>query len=793
MKIVRTFAGAVAVVALCLVTFPASANVAPEKDPNEEFRGELAAYFQNLAETSPTLLGKLADDPQTMADIAATIDGLSAEDLQEMRETFANTPNWQVVPEALYSSLSPEMRQRITEEGRAMAAKAADAGTFKTEVARLTTLAGMLPSDGEEGGGVDRASLDVLQQNLSQMHPLQVAGMKDQVAAYTDWQALSTQAMGALPPSVREGLDALATHGSLSADDIGQLEAFRNATVELLEAADALPEKLRAGLELDDLAEVVARLDKATPEMLFLLRDRIDIEAVEEATQAVEQLARAASLTPGKLEQLDLFRSEVAEAFWQGGEQYDPVQERLASLTPEHLFVLQEKLAGHPGWQQQMPTILVAMSDDQVAHQLAQLQDPGADKALMRELEQYRTEMTDQLAMLQSTHQETPSRADAALRVMREATPENLVLMHAVSTALPDGLPADVVADHLLLTNFFKLDLDCITGFGWVCDLIELAISGVTNAINAVRNTVNSIIDGIKNTVTDIWNGILNFPTTIKNALTDLFNLLLDVKIGGYSLRDLTDPAVLKQVLNLGADFWNNIPDIPQLPCPPDGFDIPLFGEVGEGATSAKYEQYKWLFDKLLGLIPDTEISLVVKIPAQIAYAGVEYLGVCLEAAAEARDEQATEEYRASVGQGFATSQSYQMSIINNQVGLFASISALSGQVSDQGTDLSDQIDNFMWFELRLKIEANLIENPASPIGLFQLPEVLGGYLELVRDIVVETIDAMSSAGESIKTADKHLGRGDDYYNQGEYKRAYKEYQKAYQAAVLIGGLGGGD
>ncbi|HEX3131936.1 MAG TPA: hypothetical protein VH394_31655, partial [Thermoanaerobaculia bacterium] len=59
------------------------------------------------------------------------------------------------------------------------------------------------------------------------------------------------------------------------------------------------------------------------------------------------------------------------------------------------------------------------------------------------------------------------------------------------------------------------------------------------------------------------------------------------------------------------------------------------------------------------------------------------------------------------------------------------------------------------------------------------------GYLDVVRDIVRDTIDDFLAAGEPVSsTAEKELSAGDVDLTAGRYKSAYSHFQKAYRAAV---------
>ncbi|HKQ60800.1 MAG TPA: hypothetical protein VJS92_05895, partial [Candidatus Polarisedimenticolaceae bacterium] len=75
-------------------------------------------------------------------------------------------------------------------------------------------------------------------------------------------------------------------------------------------------------------------------------------------------------------------------------------------------------------------------------------------------------------------------------------------------------------------------------------------------------------------------------------------------------------------------------------------------------------------------------------------------------------------------------------------------------------------------------------------VATFQLPAAFGGALELVRDTVADAITRTQAAGEDVHCAPNELGRGDDAYAQGEYKRAFDAYRRAYQEAARGGADG---
>lgn len=81
--------------------------------------------------------------------------------------------------------------------------------------------------------------------------------------------------------------------------------------------------------------------------------------------------------------------------------------------------------------------------------------------------------------------------------------------------------------------------------------------------------------------------------------------------------------------------------------------------------------------------------------------------------------------------------------------------------------------------EFRLSVEENL-SNTSVYLGLFEVPNAKGGYLEQVRAIVGDTLYNMTIAGVNTASAQISLNQGDTYYNQNAWKLAFKQYQSAY-------------
>ncbi len=83
---------------------------------------------------------------------------------------------------------------------------------------------------------------------------------------------------------------------------------------------------------------------------------------------------------------------------------------------------------------------------------------------------------------------------------------------------------------------------------------------------------------------------------------------------------------------------------------------------------------------------------------------------------------------------------------------------------------------------LRTQIEANLAEDHDDAVGLYMTPGANGGYLELVRAILIDTIAKLG--GKHTADANKQLAQGDAQRASGNFSKAYSFYRQAYRTAV---------
>ncbi len=109
-------------------------------------------------------------------------------------------------------------------------------------------------------------------------------------------------------------------------------------------------------------------------------------------------------------------------------------------------------------------------------------------------------------------------------------------------------------------------------------------------------------------------------------------------------------------------------------------------------------------------------------------------------------------------------------------------LNLLEGDLLARDTQIDSEISTFQTLTVRTQIEQSLAAGQI--VGLFELPQASGGYLETVRAIVNDTISKLLAAGQAVNGATKWLGLGDTALSAKQYKAAYANYVTAYGTAV---------
>lgn len=108
---------------------------------------------------------------------------------------------------------------------------------------------------------------------------------------------------------------------------------------------------------------------------------------------------------------------------------------------------------------------------------------------------------------------------------------------------------------------------------------------------------------------------------------------------------------------------------------------------------------------------------------------------------------------------------------------LQTAVTNLSADVASRSTQAS--LDAGAAAAMRVAIERAL--SNGDRIIWFMLPAAVGGHLELVRQIVDDSIAAMQAIGVSVARSSADFQQGDAAFAAGDYRNAYEWYGRAYQ------------
>jgi hypothetical protein len=683
---------------LALLVGPASAAPTAEGsiDRSEQLRSELHQFFSGPT----TLLGGTTGEPAARRAILDGLAALAPEELAAMAEGFSAVPAWQAVPETLSAALPAASRDALRRYADETAQDAQGLLSFRDDLATVYAAARLLPAETRARLGAASETLVQHHAALTSMDLGHLKTMRGALAPSGDLHALSGRLSDALPATVRRHLPALAAHGAFDAADLRDLASFRSEIDSAIELTSALPPGLRNRFA-HPLAGVRAKLSRATPEQLFILREELDPAALRSAVGTVAVLA---GLPPSEAQavQLEAWRAATVR-FYRDLAGADARAEASAraveGAAPRRLLLMQAALSTPPS-------------------------DPNALLAL----------------------------PIAIGRLSDDAINEALINLNCV------------IDLGSISTPFGDLDLGEIN-LNWICTPFENAINALQSAMSTVSNAVSDVIDTVASLPGDLAETLKNFFANLAADALALFS-----------------PENLQGALGLFGDFWEQLPPIPtEIPCPDLGTEIAQFGAVGSEGTAASYRRALWVFDKVIEMIPETETSLVLKIPAQVLYGGVQYLGVCLDQAEEQRKQSAASAQHDDVMAGLD--------------GASSGLTQLAGQLGALGGDMAARFDGMAALANGLAIEAALAELGSAGnrprVASFQLPASVGGAIELVRDIVADVIDKTRATGEDVHCAPEELERGDDAYAAGRYKVAFDFFRRAYQEAARNSGPAG--
>lgn len=748
---------ATAALALSLLLAMAPSAVATTGG-EDDFRDELGRFFESLRDVS----GEAGAG-------AATVDELSPETVRELQRALAGVPGWQDAPRRLAATMPTELRERLQRLTAQAAAEAAELDDFRRDLNEWGVATSLLPRSALAERGYDATTLAAQRRMVEGLDTAGLARIEQRLRP--DLTSARAELFAQLPAEVADGVRRLAAHGALDTDEMRELERFRAELSAFVDATATLPATVHTGLDADAAATLRATLSDATPEMLYLLRDRLDTPAMRRTMEGVARLSALGGLDADQRASVESFRTEFTgllretDAAMATDADLAAWADRLDAMSPEETFLLRERLGDSADWRQ-LPRAWAVAARPEVTRtaELAALGTlPAGERAA---LDSFRDRLADWLESL-----DDPAAVPAAAAV-RAAEPSTLVLMQALYEEVPaDEVPAAMSTlgaidlGEIALPGLPGVYGDC-GAFQVVCDFFDGLISGVSTAVNAVKNTVNSIASAVSNlgdTLTGFWEDLVMVFT----------------------------PESLGAAFGIVGDWWTALPTIPGLPCPSIGTDLGPFGVVGNREDAIGYNRNVWVINEVIDIVPDTEISTSIKVALKVVWGAVQYLGVCLDTAADTVAVQQTDAFRADALGSLDSLASSLGDIDGDIAGVGVAVATVDQKVVGLTSDVSafrdaleTQVDDFRSLALRLQIERDLLESGGRRIASFQLPEAYGGVLELVREIVADTIDNSGDAGADVNGALAKLGQGDAAFADGDYQEAYSRYRMAYRLSV---------
>ena len=257
-----------------MVAQPLSATTAPED--LEDFRLELADYFTNLHEFSPTVLGNQPLNPEALAEIQESIGQLSPAEIQAMHGVFSQVPNWQMVPELLSTSLTQEQRDAMSMLVEDFSQQAQGLGEFRLELGRFYAALKLSPPEVLETMGEDRDSITQAQELVEELSPQQLAFIRQKLDQDPYWKSASLSLQSTLTPEAQQALETLAGAGAFNAGKIAELEEFREELLSFFYAQLLLPDDVIGIAELEAIDLAIEEVQNMTPEMLYLTRNGME-------------------------------------------------------------------------------------------------------------------------------------------------------------------------------------------------------------------------------------------------------------------------------------------------------------------------------------------------------------------------------------------------------------------------------------------------------------------------------------------------------------------------------------
>ncbi|HEX6904890.1 MAG TPA: hypothetical protein VF789_34600 [Thermoanaerobaculia bacterium] len=521
------------------------------------------------------------------------------------------------------------------------------------------------------------------------------------------------------------------------------------------------------------------------------------------AAAALSLANPAAASVPGEPQDAEAFRGQLAGFMesLQGLSQFDSTRmaearARLAQLSPADLATIEKKFSAVPNWQA-LPGVLAELARDQEPEPAASAETPP---------EAFRTDMLVLISRFRKFSPLMEPEYDARLAGTAEKIKD-----------LPPEALERLQEEYLRRASSWKLQLTtgnpAPSAAKDIFDDIGDTVGGIIDDIGGAVDDVAAIADFVSDFFDDVagvFDQIASLPGTIQGYFNGLFSSIQSLLTQGLDAILSIVPETPEEAFALlgldvnDAQWFNGVAgSLPVLdpPCPAIGTDIPGIGEVGTTRAELVCKRgIDWLAGMVYELAPGDVYNTPFKaLAAAFAYP-VNYLCLCMEsqaALAGAEGDAAHQAFLAERADATLSTRATETSVTDLRTALrdldgdvakvetkLDVLEAKSDEIAATGDEQQRFLEAFRDLVLRVNIEENLTQNPSDVVALFQLPKAFGGYLDLARAIVADTLRMNQAARQPVGNAMKDLDQGDASLRVGDFQKAYQAYQRAYREAV---------
>lgn len=671
----------------------------------KQFRFEIQRINTLLLLLPDAKLKELGQTRQKIRAAQAVYRGYGPAQLTAVRAHMEGKYQWKEIVDDLERTLSPEVLSavdRLAKRGGLSPTDISELERFQSDLVVFFASLMLVPDQGIEVEVADRAIV-----TLSGLQPEMLFLVREKLASNPQWSKIPEVVDANFSETDRQHLQVLAKSRPFTEKRQKELESFRS------DFSRFYSEMALVEGNMDSLAQAQADLERFGPAELALMEAQANAipgwRSLPTYVSLLQDFSRQTDLPEVSTEQVEAFRGqimgEVAHLQDQGlitAEARKLVQE----FPAEQLKTFQQMYSQTPAERAEpMRELLTAIIANPAAPQAAigdcfsgNTIDVCPKVVFVPAIPQACTDVCGDPCAILTLGFESCYGCES---VCTPATPE-LSLDPSCPITLPGPnvtcLGNEIASAGTSLTNQFTGPINDLSSS--VASLIQDA----TNAVNALGSGLSGIANGVAGTATQIANTVGGFATQLANQIdsvtsqvtsqitgavgsitgfvanipgafqgffTDIVNAALEPL--GLDITNISPQGFAAKLAEGLESLVDNMPILPDLPCPPAGTVIPLLGgEVGDGEAAAKMDDMVWVLQTVSDVIPETEWTLPFLVPYNISILAVDYLNLCMQNAADRADNADLEEFREAVAEA---------------------LEAQAEQLDDTTSNVSDQID----------------------------------------------------------------------------------------------------